>query len=230
MFLCILVAGIKATSSLKLRRDPDVTQKIAWHLVQRIHEAWNTECEPFMVPIGMDDHYISRKEKNKHADKKLNAGRGTVERTAVVGANDREIRHAQAQVVADTTIEPLKGFLYDTSGEETQVYTDGARFCHVVRRAVHATVKHSVKEYVNGMAHINGMEFFRSLPKHGYDGIYHKMSPKYLQRYENEFQGRHNSRNLDAEKQTEQTQSGLLGKDITDKRLTRKTKLDPTAV
>ncbi len=42
-----------------------------------------------------------------------------------------------------------------------------------LKRAAYATVKHSVKEYVNGEAHINGMESFWSLLKRGYYGTYH---------------------------------------------------------
>ena len=38
----------------------------------------------------------------------------------------------------------------------------------------HATVKHSVSEYVNGM------ESFWALLKRGYHGTYHKISPKHL--------------------------------------------------
>ena len=58
----------------------------------------------------------------------------------------------------------------------------------------HETVKHSVSEYVNGMAHTNGIESFWALMKRGYHGTYHHMSEKHLQRYVNEFAGRHNDR------------------------------------
>ena len=39
----------------------------------------------------------------------------------------------------------------------------------------HETVKHSVGEYVDGMAHTNGIESFRALLKRGYYGTYHHM-------------------------------------------------------
>ena len=61
----------------------------------------------------------------------------------------------------------------------------------------HETVKHSVREYVNGMAHTNGIESFWALFKRGYHGTYHHMSEKHLGRYVAEFAGRHNVRNSD---------------------------------
>ena len=41
----------------------------------------------------------------------------------------------------------------------------------------HKTVKHSVGEYVDGMAHTNGIESFWALMKRGYNGTYHKIHP-----------------------------------------------------
>lgn len=57
----------------------------------------------------------------------------------------------------------------------------------------HKTVRHSVSEYVKGLAHINGMELFWALLKRGYHGIYHQMSVKHLGCYVAEFARRHNN-------------------------------------
>ena len=61
----------------------------------------------------------------------------------------------------------------------------------------HETVKHSISEYVNGMARTNGIESFWALLKRGYHGTYHHMSEKHLGRYVTEFSGRHNDRKRD---------------------------------
>ena len=38
-------------------------------------------------------------------------------------------------------------------------------------------------QYVDGMAHTNGVESFWSMLKRGYHGTYHYMSPKHLWTY-----------------------------------------------
>ncbi len=90
------------------------------------------------------------------------------------------------------------------------MYTDEARAYDGL--ANRETVKHSVSEYVNGQAHTNGVESFWSMLKRGYHGTYHKMSPKHLQRYVNEFSGRHNIRPMDTAEQMRAIIQGLEGK------------------
>ena len=90
-----------------------------------------------------------------------------------------------------------------------RVYTDEAAAYKGLPN--HETVKHSVSEYVNGQAHTNGMESFWGMLKRGYHGTYHRMSPKHLQRYVNEFSGRHNIRPLDTIQQMAGHRPGARG-------------------
>ncbi len=48
--------------------------------------------------------------------------------------------------------------------------------------------------------------------KRGYYGTYHRMSAKHLQRYVNEFSGRHNIRSLDTIDQMISVAKGMDGK------------------
>lgn len=60
--------------------------------------------------------------------------------------------------------------------------------------------------------HTQGVESFWSMMKRGYHGVYHRMSPKHLQRYVNEFAGRHNIRDQDTIDQMHSVVAGLVGK------------------
>lgn len=73
-------------------------------------------------------------------------------------------------------------------------------------------VRHSAKEYVDGEAHTNGIESFWAMFKRGHKETCHKMSPKRLQRYINEFKGRHNVRPLDTIEQMKRIFRGMIGK------------------
>ena len=90
IYLC--VTSLKGVSSMKLHRDLGVTQKTAWFMFHRLREAWQQGGPGFTGPIEMDETYMGGLESNKHASKKLRAGRGTVGKTPVMGAKDRETK------------------------------------------------------------------------------------------------------------------------------------------
>ena len=219
MAIYILTTGIKGVSSMKLHRDLGITQKTAWFLAHRIRETWEQYQNLYLGPVEVDETYIGGKEKNKHEYKKLKEGRGAVGKTAVVGAKDRATNKIEAKVIKDTTSKTLTTFVGDTTKHGSKVFTDDALAYSKLTGYEHKTVKHSVKEFVNGMAHINGIESFWALLKRGYHGTYHHMSPWQLQRYVNEFEGRFNDRNFDTIDQMERCFEGMIGKRLTYQRL-----------
>ena len=202
--------SLKGVSSMKLHRDLDIAQKSAWYMAHRIRGMWNAQAEKFAGPVEVDETYIGGKERNKHESKKLNAGRGTVGKTAVVGAKDRNTGKVSAQPVKSTVKSTLQGFVLDRTEEGAKVYTDEAAAYHDLPN--HEAVRHSAKEFVHSQAHTNGIESFWALLKRGYVGTYHNMSVKHIGLYVNEFAGRHNARPMDTADQMAAMVQGAHGK------------------
>ena len=207
----LYMTNLKGVSSMKLHRDLGITQKSAWHMAHRIRETLAVTGNKFAGPVEVDETYIGGKERNKHEYKKQHAGRGPVGKTAVVGMKDRETGQIASRVVEHTDAPTLQGFVERNTEPDATVYTDDAKAYRGMPRR-HEAVKHSVSEYVRGMAHTNGMESHWAALKRGYDGVYHQMSAKHLHRYVAEFEGRHNRRPLDTADQMARMAKGADGK------------------
>ena len=116
-----------------------------------------------------------------------------------------------ARVVEKTDAETLQGFVTEHTEEDATVYTDEALAYRGLPRK-HEAVKHSVGEYVREQANTNGIESFWATMKRGHDGVFHKMSPKHLDRYVQEFSTRHNFRDMDTIDTMTLIMSGAVGK------------------
>lgn len=132
--------------------------------------------------------------------------------SVVVSLADRDSKQVRAKLVRNVDAETTLST--NTSRTHAVVCTDESTIYSGLPHA-HKAVKHSsVGEYERGMAHTNGTESFWAMLKRDYDGAFHKMSSKHLNRYVQNFAGKHNIRKFDTVKQMRAVIARLVGKDL----------------
>jgi len=163
--------------------------------------------------VEADETYVGGKAKNRAYAKTLpshEAVMSLVERGGKVRS-----RH-----VPDVTAKTLKPILVEAIAKDTHFRTDQAPVYTEIGTgfASHATVNHSIKEYVRGDAHTNTVEGYFSIFKRGIYGVYHHVSAEHLKRYLGEFDFRYNHRialGFDDETRATIAINGIAGKRLT---------------
>jgi transposase-like protein len=175
-------------SAKELQRITGVTYKTAWRMFKQIRSLLGEDTTGLKNEIEVDETYIGGK---RHGTR----GRGAAGKTPVVGVVERKGK-VIATVTTDTTSNTIYPIISQNVALNSTVYTDEYPVYNRVAKLgyKHLRVNHSAKLYVDGSAHTNTIEGFWSLVKRGIDGVYHAVSPKYLQSYVNEYSFRYNHR------------------------------------
>ncbi len=188
-------------SAKQVERELGVTYKTAWrmcHLIRQSLKEGNSPLGGGSGQVEVDGSYFGGEAKNMHKHKREAKiqGRGTVGKTAVFGMVERQ-GCVLAKVVPNVLMSTLTQEILSSVQAGTVINSDEFRSYNAlkVNGYIHDVVVHSVSEYVKGMCHTNTIEGYWSLVKRGIDGVYHQVSPKYLQNYLNEYSFRYNHRN-----------------------------------
>ena len=176
-------------SAKELQRITGVTYKTAWRMFKQIRTLFGEDTIPLNGQVEVDESYFGGVRRGKR-------GRGAEGKTAVIGIVQRQGAVA-ASVASNVKSSTVMSLIKRNVARTAIVYSDEFRSYDRIARAGyrHGRVEHGAKVYVNGDAHTNTIEGFWSLAKRGISGVYHAVSPKYLQSYLNEYAFRYNHRN-----------------------------------
>lgn len=222
----LLTTNLKGVSSYKLARDLGITQKTAWFLAHRVRKVFENQLEAKLdSPVEADESYFGGKYKNMHKSKKPITEEVSryVGKTPVIAIKSRTTKKVKARVTKPVSSVTLHELVERTAEKGSTVYTDQHQGYIGLKKKnyKHESVNHSVGEYIRGQAHTNGVESFWSMLKRDYIGVYHRMSEKHLQRYVDEYVGRHNGRQDPTMSQISGVVQGMSGKRLSYKELTK---------
>ena len=137
----------------------------------------------------------------------------------MTGVKDREANRISAGVIEGTDAWTLQSFVEDHVSSDARVFTDEHGGYIGALAADHATVNSSggecVREKDGVKVHTNGNGSFWSMLKRAHADSFHKISPKHLDRYVQEFVGRHNVRELDTVELMRDLLAGIRGGRLT---------------
>lgn len=179
-------------SAKQVERELGVTYKTAWRMCKLIRERLADGGSPFSGDNGdveADETYVGGKAPGGKR------GRGADKKTAVFGMAQRQ-GGVKVTVVPDVKRKTVMPILESSVEKGTRVHTgEFMIYDNLPQKGYkHERIMHGLKVYVDGDVHTNTIEGFWALVKTGIVGVFHGVSPKYLQNYLNEYAFRYNHR------------------------------------
>lgn len=184
----------KGISAQMLSDRLGVSYGTALHLWHRMRRGLEEEMELFLGPTQFDEMYYGGREGNKHANKKLHAGRGPGTKTPIIGVVDERTNLMDSQVIISADSPTVQNYVRSRVVAGADVYSDDHAAYRSVPGITHESVAHSRGEYVRDSVTTNWIESHWATVRRGFMGNYHGASLKHLHRYFTEFKWRHNHR------------------------------------
>ena len=184
----------KGVSAMQLSKELGVQYRTAWYMLHRIREACADGEFRLDNVVEMDEVYIGGREANKHASKRLRAGRGPVGKEAVMGARERGGRTV-AKPVDSVDGKTAVAFATDVVKPRATIFTDESSIYNRLP-FTHDSVNHTTGEFVRNGVSTNSFKAVWALFKRSVHGTWHHVSPKHLHRYINEATMRLNNGNV----------------------------------
>jgi transposase len=180
-------------SAKQIQRETGVTYKTAWRIFRQVCTLLSDGDLQLEGPsVEADETYVGGKRKGSRG----RPMRGDLHKVPVVGIVQRNGR-AIARVTKDATAKTLTGLIRKHVVPGSVVYTDEYPAYNTVargRRYTHLRIKHAAGVYAVGDIHTNSVEGLWSLIERVIGGVYHSVSPEYLQSYLDEYCFRYNRR------------------------------------
>ncbi|MGB9336508.1 MAG: IS1595 family transposase [Candidatus Acidiferrales bacterium] len=191
-------------SAKQIQRETGVTYKTAWRMFKQIRSMMSDgDLELEGPTVEIDETYYG-------GVRKFGTGRpmrGDKKKTPVVAIVQRKGK-VIARAVPDVSRKSIYPLVRKHVAPGSLIYTDEFSTYDGIPKMVkrgatggtpmnfrHLRIKHKSGKYVrDGHIHTNSVEGFWSLIKRGISGVYHSVSPKYLQSYLDEYAFRYNRR------------------------------------
>lgn len=190
-------------SAKQIQRETGVTYKTAWRMFRQIRSLLSEDDLQLEGPtVEIDETYYGGRRKGMRG----RPMRGDKTQSPVVAIVERKGR-VVAKAMKDVSRKSIYPLIRKHVVPESVIYSDEFAVYRGIpnirllggtggtpAKYQHRTVRHSDGIYVDGDAHTNSVEGFWMLIKNGIRGVYHSVSPRYLQSYLDEYSFRYNRR------------------------------------